>query len=93
MTICLLHCVTFVELSPILQPALHLTVQGVDALPAVLTGEDKSLVTGGRGTALHTGLLPAGQTEPAVAPEVLTSLGRAGGDAGLVALTRLALQT
>ena len=64
----------------------------MDALPTVMTLEDKPPVTGGRGTALHTGLLTAGQTELAVTPEVIAGLGRAGGDTGLVAATRLALQ-
>ena len=64
----------------------------MDALPTVLTLEDKSLLTGGRGTALHTGLLTAGQAELAVTAEVIAGLGRAGGDTGLVAATGLALQ-
>ena len=92
MTVRLLHCVSLVELSPVLRPALHFALQGADALPTVLIEEDKSLPTGGRGTALHTGLLTAGQTELAVLPEVLAGLGRAGGDTRLVAGPGLALQ-
>ena len=93
LTVCLLHDVTLVELSPILQPALYFTFQGVDAFPAVLTVEDKSLLTGGRRTALHTGLLTAGQTELTMTGQVITGLGWAGGDTGLVAGPGLALQS
>ena len=93
MTVCLLHDVTFVELSPILQPALYFTFQRVDAVPTVLTVEDKPLLTGWRSTALHTGLLTAGKTELAVTPQIVAGLGRTGGDTRLVARTGLALQS
>ena len=93
MTVCLLHCVTFVELSPILHPALHFAFQWADALPTVVTGEDPALGTGLRSTALHTGLLTAGQTQLPMTGQVIAGLGRAGGDTRLVAGPGLALQS
>ena len=58
-----------------------------------MTGEDPALCTGLRSTTLHTWLLTAGQTELTMTGQVITGLGWAGGDTGLVAGPGLALQS